>query len=1287
MKQRDRAPSQTDLHRPGWFIRLRSMLLFVLLSMVAIGVPGDRVAAQGTPPWPAPYEAASLTPESSTRFSTTQISIPTYPYADYLETAYNATYNMSYPVLDWERYPADPSPTSRTYQLLVLENAYLKVTLMPELGGRIYQLIDKSTGHNQLYQNPVIKPTRWGPPEQGWWLSVGGIEWCLPVDEHGYEWGVPWSWSVITSTAGVTVTVQDTQASDRLRASVDVFLPNERAYVVASPRVENPTDQAIDFKFWVNAATAPGAMNAPTEGLAFVFNASEMAVHSTGDDRLPGAWPTVPTDTDYLFRWPEHGGVDYSRLRNWTEWLGFFEFPQAPRDFIGVYDHQQEAGLMRIFPHEIARGSKGFATGWSNALPWHLWTDVPSGGVELHGGLAPTFWDMVTLPAGQSISYDEFWYPVRYVGEVAVASREAALGLSKTDEQLHLALQPTRAFASNETELYVWDRTSCQELAHWRLLARDPTAGYYNTLNVGHRTLDQISVAFVDADAWFNEAFLAAYGPTDCLGYVKPEPHLGYGINVREVDRVPALMDPLGFEWVKLWEEYTPALPDDLSYNILYNLSCGAYVNDLVGWRQHVAAVAEQGVGLVQAYEICNEPNIRSASWGGNDPDPERFAEMLCVAYDEIKAVDPQAVVVSGGLAPVGRIPPPWPCGEGNNCLAMDEATYLEDMLASGAASCIDALGYHSYGFASAPEADYDTVTNGFAFRGMEAVRDILDQAGLSYMPVWATEFNWIRRPVDDGYESCDEDEEWVEYFQWQEVSAEAQADYLVRAFEYADAHWPWLEGMFVWNLDWHDYLPWYSCFHSRYYALRRQDGSFLGAPTPAYDALAAMEKRPGLLSTPALWVSPLRPTLIAEVSDPQVLTATVQVENVGLGTLTWSAKILPGGTMVPQLSATQGVEGEELHMRLDTHGMSTGTYTSTILIGALPSTTRNAPQEVELVLHVVSEMRRVYLPTVLRSNPEPEPPTPEPTPQPTVVAEPHGPSKIGFHAIASGGAFETARDLRDEGAHVALVKGLSFGYLCDIKRVSPDTVTVGRWSDSTWEAVTPEGDPAAQAAEHMDVHMDRWEDYQHCVDYWEVLNEVDPPSIEGHVWLAEFFKAAMTIAESHGYKLALFSYSMGVPEIYEWEAIAETGVFAQAQAGGHILALHEYGGPLLSSRWGEALPLYPGQDPEDPSLPRYPDRGVLGGRYRHLYRDILIPRGEVIPLAITEANVAIEDPEEREAVFLEDIVFYDERLREDDYVLGMAIFTLGGMSGWDHFDYSEFLPDLSQRIITLKDE
>jgi hypothetical protein len=110
---------------------------------------------------------------------------------------------------------------------------------------------------------------------------------------------------------------------------------------------------------------------------------------------------------------------------------------------------------------------------------------------------------------------------------------------------------------------------------------------------------------------------------------------------------------------------------------------------------------------------------------------------------------------------------------------------------------------------------------------------------------------------------------------------------------------------------------------------------------------------------------------------------------------------------------------------------------------------------------------------------------------------------------------------------------------------------------------------------------------------------------------LAQFFIAAMDIAEANGYKLALFSYSVGVPKWHEWEAIVETGIFARAKEGGHALALHQYGWPTTDARWGD-----PTED-----LPPYEDRGVLTGRYRHLHRDFLIPRDEVIPLAITESG------------------------------------------------------------------
>jgi len=294
-----------------------------------------------------------------------------------------------------------------------------------------------------------------------------------------------------------------------------------------------------------------------------------------------------------------------------------------------------------------------------------------------------------------------------------------------------------------------------------------------------------------------------------------------------------------------------------------------------------------------------------------------------------------------------------------------------------------------------------------------------------------------------------------------------------------------------------------------------------------------------------------------------------------------------------------------------------------------------------------------------------------------------HGPSKLGLHTLSPNNATEFVRGVHDAGAHVALVKAVdNFGYLRDVKEISPETITVARWDGR--RAVDPSGDPAEKAADMLcgdEGHMERWKYEKDVVDYWEILNENDPPSIEGHVWLAQFFIAAMDIAEANDYKLALFSYSTGVPQWHEWEAIVESEVFARAKAGGHVLALHEYNWPVTDYRWGEAT--------ED--QPPYEDRGVLTGRYRYLYRDFLIPRDEVIPLLITESGL---DPvlggppgegpwQER---YVEEMIWYDTKLREDDHVVGATMFTIGPTSQWTYYDYEELLPDFHDYIVSLKD-
>ena len=361
-----------------------------------------------------------------------------YPYEAYLEEAYDAYYNWHYRRLNWGAYNgALRIPADRGFTALILENEYLRVTVLPELGGRVFECIFKPTGHNAFYRNPVLKPTHWGPSEQGWWLGLGGLEWCLPVAEHGYESGAPWSFETIQAADGVTVTVRDSTAADRLRARVDIALPAGWAYFSVSPHIENPTPAPVAYKFWLNAMLAPGGTNAPSNQLQFALPVSQMTLHSR-DDR----WPGLPGPGG-AFDWPAPGGRDLSLLGNWPYYLGAFERPAAG-DFMGVYDRRAGEGLVRVFPSDVAHGAKVFSGGYgANALPPNLWTDDLSYYVELHGGIMPTFDHVATLPAGGRLSWTEHWYPMATIGGLSCATREAALNLSLTSQGATLGVATT----------------------------------------------------------------------------------------------------------------------------------------------------------------------------------------------------------------------------------------------------------------------------------------------------------------------------------------------------------------------------------------------------------------------------------------------------------------------------------------------------------------------------------------------------------------------------------------------------------------------------------------------------------------------------------------------------------------------------------------------------------------------------------------------------------------------------------------------------------------------------
>jgi hypothetical protein len=400
-----------------------------------------------------------------------------------------------------------------------------------------------------------------------------------------------------------------------------------------------------------------------------------------------------------------------------------------------------------------------------------------------------------------------------------------------------------------------------------------------------------------------------------------PAPHLDYGIHVAPYTTADlGWVDRLQMNWVKVYTfEQAETFRSKL---VLFRMDM-TWPHD---WEQFKRDVRARTIELVnrgvEAIEVHNEPNL-SLEWSPK-PDAWQYTQLLRVAYTEIKAVAPQMVVVSAGLAPTETTP---------DGLAISDLDFARQMFDHGAGQYFDVFGYHPYGFNSPPETVPSRgVLN---FRRVELIREMMVSYGLEYKPIWLTEFGWLRDPSADGI-TCSDDNAAFAGFGWLRVDEQTQADYTVRAFAYADANWPWAGPMFLWNLNW-SMIPaqaLHICSHMRYFAILRSNGQ----PTTTLFSLAAMPRRPRPWSLDAILVEPEpEMTLVADamtvetgVSCPGVVqVGTFDVVNTGKGG-TFLATITPAVSISgpPVTVSTEFAEpGDRVTVYADTTGLDPGLY------------------------------------------------------------------------------------------------------------------------------------------------------------------------------------------------------------------------------------------------------------------------------------------------------------------------------------------------------------------------
>lgn len=356
--------------------------------------------------------------------SESSVTLPTYDYESALLPAGRDDPIYPAPRLDHDRV-GPPQP--RSYRALLLENDFLRLTILPELGGRIYRWEDKITGRDILYHNPVVKPTRWGVRD--WWLAVGGMEWGAGLPDHGLYEYLPWQAETVADSRSASVRLGQT-VRDGVKVEVEISLSADARFFAVTTELKNPGQSSVATHFWANAMLAPAGNNRVDPETRLVWPADRLTVHGSAGSRDFAMGATLD--------WPGTGGRDASRLGNWPTHLSFFAEPGAQRGAAGLVDPSGELAVVRSFPPRTVPGVKTF---YGPGLDAGLWTDGDGRYFELWGGPNADFDTPLSLAAGQSLRWTEQWYTVPGLGEFAAANAHAALALvpDGSGSQLRLA--------------------------------------------------------------------------------------------------------------------------------------------------------------------------------------------------------------------------------------------------------------------------------------------------------------------------------------------------------------------------------------------------------------------------------------------------------------------------------------------------------------------------------------------------------------------------------------------------------------------------------------------------------------------------------------------------------------------------------------------------------------------------------------------------------------------------------------------------------------------------------
>ncbi|MEO8317613.1 MAG: DUF5107 domain-containing protein [Bradyrhizobium sp.] len=340
----------------------------------------------------------------------------------------------------------------RTFRAHVLENRYLKVTLVPEFGGRILSIIYKPTGHEQLYRTEVGVPygMKAGVFYYDWLMIYGGIFPTFPDAEHGRTWMNPWDFRVVKESAGevtVAISIKDdvayaaapkqfSRGSTGIEATYYVTLKADRAALDARMVLKNSRDEAIDYEYWTCTTLAPGSDpdHPKTTGGAEII--APIAAYSTPH------WSANLSSGEAS---AGEGRSRFEKLRYFKNWPTMGIAYAAPDmqggNFWGVINHDNEEGIIRIADNRITPGLKMWTWGYPSFTDETDPRKDPNQQrpyVELWAGVSDQFFHSARFPARGEVTIPEAYGPTVGMRNVTHANENILVNLSADSSGVNL---------------------------------------------------------------------------------------------------------------------------------------------------------------------------------------------------------------------------------------------------------------------------------------------------------------------------------------------------------------------------------------------------------------------------------------------------------------------------------------------------------------------------------------------------------------------------------------------------------------------------------------------------------------------------------------------------------------------------------------------------------------------------------------------------------------------------------------------------------------------------------